>query len=387
MSQVISLPSITTKEIFLLNQLVRLSLRFFSEGHLPAPLIPDYSASPAQAAKTQIELRWDNLPIYLYLNTSLSELAASLLPVSIDLSSLSEDITFALFEKAILANHATILDVPLYLQKIEHAGPIPDNCYIFQWQAGHPILHGQLYIPHHIAPALINKLTSSFAHILPEYNVLSSEFLAKIPFPIRMDLGELNLSLRELKGLHQYDLLLPEKSYFTAGVIHLRLSPSLGFTVRLKNNTCTVITPLESYRAHMDNNEYDFDDDFKKFLEDIPETLYGNDAFPEKSEEEEEEGYEHAEEIVEETQHAQSAEQNTSLDDIEIRLTFDIGNLQLTLGELARITPGHTFDLGKSICKAVSIRANGTLIGKGELVDIEGTIGVSIVELYQRGKE
>jgi type III secretion system YscQ/HrcQ family protein len=378
MNQALSLPAIDAEGITLLNQLFRLSHQLYSLGRLPAPLIPSFVPSSAQTAKTKLELNWDNFPIYLYFDTSLNELANTLLPSNITLSSLGEDIALALFEKALLTNYSQLLDSPLHLQKIEDTSSIPEDCYTLQWQPGHPILRGQLCIEHHIAPALIHKLTQSLAPILSEQTPSTMLFTA-LPIPVRMELGELNLSLNEIKKLEKYDLLLPEKSYFAAGVMQLNLTASLGFTVKVEGNTCIVMTPLESYKAHMDNNENDFDDDFKRFLEDIPETSYGE-ALPEDHHEEEETPSDSASFFSEQDEYA------ASLDDVNIHLTFDVGHLELTLGELASITPGYTFNLAKSIHKAVTIRANGTVIGKGELVDIEGTIGVSIVELYQRGK-
>ena len=381
MNQALSLPAMDATSVPLLNQLFRLSHQIFALGFLPTPLIPDFSAASAQVAKTKLELTWDNLPIYLYLDTSLNELANALLPPHINMSSLGEDIALALFEKALLANYNQLFNIPLHLRKIENTPVIPEECYTLQWQPGHPTLRGQLCIEQHIAPALINKLTQSLAPIISKYPPSSAEFFTKLPIPIRMELGELNLSLSEITQLEKNDVLLPDKSYFTAGIMHLQLSASLGFTVKVENNTCTVMTPLESYKAPMDNNENDFDDDFKKFLEDIPETSYGTDVLPEDHHDEEEASGDD----IPSPSTGQTA-YTGSLEDVNIHLTFDVGHLELTLGELANITPGYTFNLAKSIHKAVTIRPNGTVIGKGELVDIEGTIGVSIVELYQRGK-
>ena len=67
--------------------------------------------------------------------------------------------------------------------------------------------------------------------------------------------------------------------------------------------------------------------------------------------------------------------------DLPVRLHFDLGERQLTLSELMSIGPGYVFDLGREIRRAVIIRANGKPIGEGELVDIDGQIGVVILSL------
>lgn len=69
------------------------------------------------------------------------------------------------------------------------------------------------------------------------------------------------------------------------------------------------------------------------------------------------------------------------LDEIPVRLTFDVGEREITLGDLRSIQPGYVFNLGRDPRSMVSIRANGRLVGEGELVDIEGRIGVSVLRL------
>jgi type III secretion protein Q len=69
------------------------------------------------------------------------------------------------------------------------------------------------------------------------------------------------------------------------------------------------------------------------------------------------------------------------LEDVPVRLTFDVGEREIALGELRTLQPGYVFNLGRDPRGAVSIRANGRLVGEGELVDIEGRIGVSVLRL------
>lgn len=67
------------------------------------------------------------------------------------------------------------------------------------------------------------------------------------------------------------------------------------------------------------------------------------------------------------------------IDEIDIRLTFDLGERTLSLAELRLLSPGYIFDLGRDLRKSVFIRANGKIIGEGELVDIDGQTGVSVL--------
>lgn len=70
----------------------------------------------------------------------------------------------------------------------------------------------------------------------------------------------------------------------------------------------------------------------------------------------------------------------SELNDVEIRLSFELDRTVITLGELSSLTPGHVFQLGCDIQTPVTIRANGKAIARGRLVDMDGTLGVQISE-------
>lgn len=70
--------------------------------------------------------------------------------------------------------------------------------------------------------------------------------------------------------------------------------------------------------------------------------------------------------------------------ELPIKLTFDLGERTLSLGELQILAPGYVFDLGRDLRQAVTIRANGMRVGEGELVDIEGRTGVAVLSITGR---
>ncbi len=74
------------------------------------------------------------------------------------------------------------------------------------------------------------------------------------------------------------------------------------------------------------------------------------------------------------------------LGELPVRLTFDLGTQLLTLDELRAVAPGHVFDLGLLPHKAVSIRLNGLLAGEGELVEIDGRVGVAVGRFHPRAQ-
>jgi type III secretion protein Q len=73
-------------------------------------------------------------------------------------------------------------------------------------------------------------------------------------------------------------------------------------------------------------------------------------------------------------------------DSIPVSLDFDLGNLALSLGELAALKPGYVFELPGSLEKLrVVIRANGTRVGLGELVAVGDVLGVQLLALETDG--
>jgi type III secretion protein Q len=74
----------------------------------------------------------------------------------------------------------------------------------------------------------------------------------------------------------------------------------------------------------------------------------------------------------------------TDADDMPVTVTFDLGQVEVPLGELRRIDEGYTFNLQKPLDGAVTMRVNGRLVGKGELVEIEGSLGVRVAELLAK---
>jgi type III secretion protein Q len=70
-----------------------------------------------------------------------------------------------------------------------------------------------------------------------------------------------------------------------------------------------------------------------------------------------------------------------ALDAMPVRLHFDLGERTLTLGELKALQVGQTLELAQPLSQAVSIRVGGSLVGNGELVEIDGRLAVSITAL------
>lgn len=69
------------------------------------------------------------------------------------------------------------------------------------------------------------------------------------------------------------------------------------------------------------------------------------------------------------------------IDALEITLDFDLGEQQLTLGELSAVRPGQVFTLAQPAARRVTIRANGARYAYGDLVQVGERVGVRVLSL------
>lgn len=71
------------------------------------------------------------------------------------------------------------------------------------------------------------------------------------------------------------------------------------------------------------------------------------------------------------------------LGDIPMVLIVELGRVQLTADEVVRLRPGQLIELGRSPVDPVDLVVNGKLVAKGELVEIEGSLGVKLLSLVK----
>ena len=67
---------------------------------------------------------------------------------------------------------------------------------------------------------------------------------------------------------------------------------------------------------------------------------------------------------------------------VPVQLTFDLGDKTLSFNEVKQLRPGYVLDLPASLPEVVQIKAQNRQIGSGELVEIDGRIGIRIISLF-----
>jgi type III secretion protein Q len=72
---------------------------------------------------------------------------------------------------------------------------------------------------------------------------------------------------------------------------------------------------------------------------------------------------------------------DAGLDELPVRLSFELGRLELPLAEVAVLGPGHVFELAREETQPVDILANGRRIGRGRIVTMAGSIGVQVLRI------
>jgi type III secretion protein Q len=69
--------------------------------------------------------------------------------------------------------------------------------------------------------------------------------------------------------------------------------------------------------------------------------------------------------------------------ELEVRISFDLGHLTLSLADLQNLQPGYSFELDLPAGGQVRISCGDQLLGRGELVQIEDRLGVRVTTLFQ----
>jgi flagellar motor switch/type III secretory pathway protein FliN len=75
------------------------------------------------------------------------------------------------------------------------------------------------------------------------------------------------------------------------------------------------------------------------------------------------------------------------LDDASLEVTVQLGTTRLSLRQLGELAVGQIVPLGRPLAGPYEVRAAGRMVGQGELVDIDGELGVRIVSIAEPDQE
>ncbi|ABV34695.1 flagellar motor switch protein FliN [Shewanella sediminis HAW-EB3] len=66
---------------------------------------------------------------------------------------------------------------------------------------------------------------------------------------------------------------------------------------------------------------------------------------------------------------------------LPVQVTLELASAEMSLGELTRMGEGDVVALDRMVGEPLDIRVNGALLGRGEVVEVNGRYGVRLLEV------
>ena len=88
----------------------------------------------------------------------------------------------------------------------------------------------------------------------------------------------------------------------------------------------------------------------------------------------------------EKDQNSSSADNLRVLENIDVKLTVEVGSAELKIKELLRLNEGSVIELDRLAGDPLDILINGTMIAKGEVVMVVERFGIRFVEIVDPQK-
>ena len=168
----------------------------------------------------------------------------------------------------------------------------------------------------------------------------------ELTYRIPLTVGSTRLPATAVRGLQRGSIVFVEHARFSSErLFWLSLGgddrQSVGFVARYEDLSITLLRgPMENTNP---TSETDVSDD--------SETNTANDLAP------------------------------VSLDNLPVTLAFDCGSVTMTLTQIEQLAPGQVIPTTRALNDYVSIRANGAVIGRGVLMEVDGRLAVNITEI------
>ncbi len=142
----------------------------------------------------------------------------------------------------------------------------------------------------------------------------------------------------------------------------------------------------EDYAEEEEYNEENHEEDESTYTEDdAQDETYDSDGYEEDDADDDAQAAQNASN-VHQTKNNQQSEINEDAHpfaNVPIQLLFSLGSLRMPIANLLQLQEGSVIELHKSIPAQVQIYANKRLIGGGEVVEIDGKLGVQIIHMQQ----
>jgi flagellar motor switch protein FliN/FliY len=69
------------------------------------------------------------------------------------------------------------------------------------------------------------------------------------------------------------------------------------------------------------------------------------------------------------------------IDHVEVEVEVILGEIRLSVADLARLEPGDILTIDRKLSEAAEIRVNGRIIARGEIVSVDEKFAVRVTEI------
>lgn len=254
------------------------------------------------------------------------------------------------------------------------------------------------------------------ASILGPVAMVPSMNFEQIPVATRVAVGDMILSARQFSNIQVRDILLfPGKPYYQDGKCKVSFGNKFFYLASYKGGIVTLTNTMEEENKQEsmehEDSEYtpeDEDTEEEEDYEDEDEDLY-------EEEDEEDEDHDDSDDVLMEEEDEEEQEPVPSapkpkavvpavaipsekeqmgddldaaglkapLGDLPVHVIFEVGEKQIPLKELRTVQAGFTFELSNPVERPVTIRANGRVVGTGELIQVGERVGVRVISFKQ----
>lgn len=313
------------------------------------PWPPGQGASPPAADDWHLRLSWGGAFFDLWLPSSAAQTWIAAGEPDLDLPTLPDAFAAAALEEALAAALAALAGLQRGAARLESSSRVEEeegrdaagpHRFGLRLTQGEAVVHGAL-----AADTLGLMLIAGLAAQRPaQANALDED---RLPVPLFATIGSARLSVDELDSLRPGDAVLLERTWLDADGGLWLLAGDIGVRVQWNDGRLTVTQTATPIGLAMPEPEA---------------------------------------ETAPSPEHEHAAETPPDWSSLPVLLTFDLGERTLTLGEIKALQVGQSLELARPLEQAVHIRANGALIGSGELVEIDGRLAVSIASLALAAK-
>tara|TARA_B100001248_G_scaffold262503_1_gene258924 strand:+ start:21016 stop:22044 length:1029 start_codon:yes stop_codon:yes gene_type:complete len=313
------------------NREMGFSFRGQSHALCLRPSLPDYTPSVSLQFKKGNDTLWmglKELPPISFFSEKLEEVSLTSLPQDIQsilLESLWEDILNMLesFFQEKISLESLNFDTPEDIQ---------ENPLYFQITS--PLDGGDLCGHFSLSLETLNAI----AQKIEELPLTPTGNFDGIVARGRLEVGRTALPQDDYKNIEPQDVLFfDNESLIKQNQYYLTFSPRLSMRVQYQNGQATLI--------EMTDNPFP-----------EPENSFEEESLPE----------------------AASPEMGTPAEHLPVHVIFEVGEKHLPLKDVQTIQEGYTFELDTPIDRPVKIRANGSIVGEGSLVQVGERVGVQV---------